>query len=166
MRHSWQGQKAFTLIEFIIVFILVGLLASVALPRYLGMREEAKVAALKDNLKSIRSAIDIFHSRQLLRQAQDPNFTGNLFPTVAELTTPGVVIDKVFPSNPFTEATIADGLLVTNNADILTLGVDKSNAATVAIDADYGWWYSSGSGQIIAASLVLIEGEHEPIYEW
>ncbi|MEP6551392.1 MAG: prepilin-type N-terminal cleavage/methylation domain-containing protein [Gemmatimonadales bacterium] len=46
-------QKGFTLIETVIVMIVLGTLAAVAVPRYAGSKDKALVAAMKADLHSV-----------------------------------------------------------------------------------------------------------------
>ena len=54
--------QGFTLIELMVVLAIVALLLSVAAPRYFGAVEQSKEVALKQNLATMRDAIDKFHA--------------------------------------------------------------------------------------------------------
>jgi general secretion pathway protein G len=54
-------QKGYTLIELLIVLAIIGLLVSVALPRFREAHQRAKEAVLKENLFTIRQTIDQYH---------------------------------------------------------------------------------------------------------
>jgi general secretion pathway protein G len=53
--------RGFSLIELIVVMAIIAALLSVALPRYRGSVEHARVLALQGNLRSIRDCIDRYH---------------------------------------------------------------------------------------------------------
>jgi len=54
-------QRAFTLIELVIVLAILALLLTVAVPRYFTHIQRAKEATLKQDLATMRDAIDKFH---------------------------------------------------------------------------------------------------------
>ena len=53
--------RGFTLIELIVVFAILALLISLAVPRYFTDIERAKEATLRQDLQVMRDAIDKFH---------------------------------------------------------------------------------------------------------
>jgi len=76
-------QRAFTLIELMIVVVILGLLATVVMPRILDRPEQARRAKAKIDIRNIQSALALFKTD-----------TGR-FPTTSEglnalLTNPGI----------------------------------------------------------------------------
>ncbi|HEV8129498.1 MAG TPA: prepilin-type N-terminal cleavage/methylation domain-containing protein [Candidatus Eisenbacteria bacterium] len=75
-----QSERGFTLIELVIVIVILGILAAVAIPKYEDMREQARVATIKGQLGSIRSAVAIQYARNALNgSATFPTLDGTIF---------------------------------------------------------------------------------------
>jgi general secretion pathway protein G len=53
-------RRGFTLIELLVVMAIVGLLASIAAPRYFGALQKSREATLSSSLSVMRDAIDQF----------------------------------------------------------------------------------------------------------
>ena len=55
-----KNQKGFTLIEIMVVIIILGLLAGLVLPKFLGQEEKAKVKVAKTQIRALEGALDAF----------------------------------------------------------------------------------------------------------
>jgi MSHA pilin protein MshA len=65
-----KTQKGFTLIELVIVIVILGILAAVAIPKYIGLQSDARVAAVKGLYGTVRSSSAMVHAAYL---AKDTN---------------------------------------------------------------------------------------------
>lgn len=59
-RTRTSGAGGFTLIELIIVMTIIGLLVAIAIPNYAKSVQKAREAVLKEDLHTMRTAIDSF----------------------------------------------------------------------------------------------------------
>lgn len=76
-----NGQKGFTLVELIVVMAILAVLAAIAVPRYTGTLDKAKLQADQASAKTIVSAVAIAEAQGSMTPA--PAVAGK--PTVAEL---------------------------------------------------------------------------------
>lgn len=129
-KSQTTNQKGFTLIEIVIIIVVLGILAAVAIPKYQDITGEAKEAACRASLGALRSGVTIYYANTAVT-------TGTAtWPTLAQLETYGVVMAQGLPPNPYqTEA---------NNQDSIVTGVTKGTI----VGTRGGWAYDAATGEI------------------
>jgi general secretion pathway protein G len=81
-------QRAYTLVEVLVVLAIISLMVAIVSPRYIDRLDDAREAVLRENLKVMRVAIDRF-------QADTGRFPKNLDELVERRYLSGVPIDPV-----------------------------------------------------------------------
>jgi len=66
-RNILKNEKGFTLIEIIAVLILLGILAAVAVPKYLDLTGEAKLKAAQGQVAEMKGTLSIAWGKQMLK---------------------------------------------------------------------------------------------------
>lgn len=73
-RHL-KGQEGFTLIEIIAVLVILGILAAVAVPKFMSLTEESKQKAVEGALSAGQSAVSMQYARLSLSDDREPGMT-------------------------------------------------------------------------------------------
>jgi general secretion pathway protein G len=59
-RHGGRAEGGFTLVELMIVMLIIGVLAAIAIPSYMRSLQNAREAVLKEDLHVLRQQIDAY----------------------------------------------------------------------------------------------------------
>lgn len=124
--RSISNKRGFTLVELVIIIVVLGIIAAVAVPKYLDITAEAKESSCKASLGALRSGVSIWYAREAAR--------GNTptYPPIDSLRTVSVVMDRAIPGNPYQ----------TDAPDSIVTGVTKGTRG--------GWAYKVSTGEIWA----------------
>ncbi len=86
VRVKADSERGFTLIELIITIVIIGILAGVAIPKFIDINKSAKAVACKENQAVIESACALYYADEALHQrtAQYPPALDNLVPGILD----------------------------------------------------------------------------------
>jgi len=126
VRRSQQSRRsAFTLIELIVVVLILGILAAVALPKFVNQSDSAKINGTLQSLSVLRTAIDTYR------------VNNTSYPTVANLPT---------ALQPYLRTTTFPATACGTNQNNTIVGTANSPPTVTAGGA--GWVYNATTGEI------------------
>ncbi len=68
MRGSDSAQHGFTLIELVMVIVIVAVLAAIAIPKFIDLRSDARIATVRSLDGAIRTNAEVWHIYCITRQ--------------------------------------------------------------------------------------------------
>jgi prepilin-type N-terminal cleavage/methylation domain-containing protein len=124
-------RKGFTLIELIIVITIIGILAVVAIPKFVSLADSARQANTQASLAALRSSIGMFYARTGSAGAAHYPADTNMSATG---TGPDAVMENGIPMNQVNNVTTV------------------AYSAPGATNASTGWFYNSVAGAVYAGN--------------
>jgi general secretion pathway protein G len=109
-------RPGFTLIEMLVVMVVIALLLTLALPRYIGSLEQARERVLRENLKIMRVSLDKFYADR-----------GRFPDTLADLVEHNYL--RAVPIDPMTESALTWIAVPAADAEAAGVADVKSGAA-------------------------------------
>ena len=131
-RTTRCGRGGFSLIELVIVIAILGILAAVAIPKFIDFTGDAKEAACKGSLGTVRSAVANYYG-----WTATPSGGGSsAWPTLAQVSDGSTVLQTALPDNPYSSSATANAVIA---------GVTKGTPVTAGTTG--GWCYKAATGE-------------------
>ncbi len=135
-------QSGFTLIEIMIVVVIIGILASVIVPRIMENPGKARIAKAKNDIRTLESALEIYKLDNYVYPTTDQGLEA----LVSKSTTPPVPANwnkggyiKQLRTDPWGNAYLYLNPGIHGEIDIYSLGADSAPGGEGA-NADIGSW--------------------------
>ena len=141
MTHRPQPRRGFTLVEILIVVIILGVLASIVIPKFANASDEAKRSSLAGTLQSLRAQVELYTLQH--GDTPPPLTATDWTPLVDPSTFAGKTVG---PYIAFTPTNALNGF-----STILDVTTDQVGGASIS-GTNIGFVYNSRNGKLWATN--------------
>jgi general secretion pathway protein G len=164
MRRRLSSRSGFTLVELLIVVVILGVLAAIAIPQFSSSSDDAKISALDMDLSHLRTAIELYYHQHNgvypgAKKETDGTDVGTAAQAraafIAQLTLYsaltgvtdgekdstykyGPYLKKGIPTNPF------------NGLNTVICDIAETDISAAASGGTAGWKFYTKTGRLIA----------------
>ena len=124
INNNLKNEKGFTLIEIIAVLVILGILAAVAVPRYIDLAAQAKISAARAQVAEMKSTLNLAWGRLFLTNGTQPTTAGS------------VITNASFVSGTASNVGVAPDIW---NVTLTTLATTGATVAVNNRNADAGY---------------------------
>ncbi len=121
-----KTKKGFTLIELLVVVLIIGILASIAIPQYFKVVEKARVAEAMSLISAVKSSQERF-------LANGGAYTSDF--TALDITYPNMTAGQI--STKFFSATVVNGTCASGPCYLMTVTRHTNNASVAVRYGNY-----------------------------
>lgn len=150
-------KSGFTMIELIFVIVVLGILAAVAMPKFVNVQDDAKVSSEKSTIGAIRSSIGMLHGKAIIKNG---DFLVKITGATATPATETLVVattDELYPASLSITSTIANA-----SKDTVVASTDAkiTGAAyyTSALESNGATAFGTENGAATLAVVLDLEG--------